>query len=87
MESKSKERRIAATTPIQETDEEKKAREMIEDIAGNIAHLSRSVKTILGGRLREESLIILLVHTTKLSKYAVTAVLQALKNMERDHLK
>lgn len=70
-----------------ETDEQKKEREMIEEIAENISKLSRSVRALVGGRLKEETIVTLLVHTTKLPKYNVEKVLKALKDMERDHLK
>lgn len=70
-----------------ETDEQKKAREMIEEIAINIAKLSRSVRELIGGRLKEETIVALLVHTTRLPKYNIEKVLKALKDMERDHLK
>lgn len=70
-----------------ETDEQKREREMIEEIAENIAKLSRSVGVLLGGRLKEETIVTLLVHTTKLPKYNVEKVLKALKDLERDHLK
>lgn len=74
------------TAPI-ETEEEKKARETVEQIATTIAQLSRQVKAILGGRLREETIVILLANMTKLPKYQVEAVLKALVDMEKIYLK
>lgn len=70
----------------QETPMEKQNREMVEEIASNIASLSRGVSAILGGRLKKKSIIILLAHTTSLPKYQVEKVLDALANMEKDHL-
>ena len=70
-----------------ETDEEKKSREMVEDIATNIAQLSRSVSALLGGRLRKETIVILLAHSTKLPQYNVAKVLDALASMEKTNLK
>lgn len=70
-----------------ETEEEKKAREVIEGIAENIQSLSRSVTALIGGKFKKESLVILLAHTTKLPQYQITSVLNALSNLERDHLK
>ncbi len=70
-----------------ETEEEKKAREMVEEIASNIAKLSRQVNAILGGRLKYSTVVTLLVATTKLSRYQVNAVLAAIDNMEKDYLK
>lgn len=70
-----------------ETTEEKQQREAIEEIATNIAKLSRSVKALLDGRLKKETIIILLAHSTKLPQYQVDKVLDALSNMERVNLK
>ena len=70
-----------------ETDEEKKAREMVEEIATNIAHLSREVKSLLSGRLKKDTIIILLAHSTGLPQRTIMAVLKALEDMEKVHLK
>lgn len=72
---------------IIESEEEKKARETIEEIASNIAALSRSVTALLSGRLREDTIVTLLVHSTKIPKWHIEKVLAALANMERVHLK
>lgn len=70
-----------------ETEEEKKAREMVEEIASNIAMLSRQVSAILGGRLKREAVVTLLVHSTKMSRREVDTVLGALVDLEKDTLK
>lgn len=70
-----------------ETPEERRQREAIEEIASNIAMMSRQVKALLGGRLKKETILILLSHSTKLPQYQVNQVLQALSDMERVHLK
>lgn len=70
-----------------ESEEEKKARENIEDIATNIAQLSRSVAALLGGRLKRKSLVLLLSHSSGLPQYNVDKVLEAISNLEKDHLK
>lgn len=70
-----------------ETEEEKKQREMVEEIATNIARLSREVRAIVGGRLREDAVVTLLVHATKLPRYNVEAVLKAIGNLEKNTLK
>lgn len=70
-----------------ETPEEKKARETVEEIATTIAKLSREIKAILGGRVKKESIIILLAHSTKLPQYNIKQVLDAIENMEHHHLK
>lgn len=69
-----------------ETEEEKKSREMIEEIACNIAKLSRQVSALLTGRLKKKSLVILLAHSSSLPQYQVERVLDAIANLERDHL-
>lgn len=70
-----------------ETDEQKKAREVVEQIATNIAQLSRQVRAILDGRLKQKSIVLLLAHTTGLPQYQIEKVLEAIKDMEKDHLK
>lgn len=68
-------------------EEEKRAKAMVEEIAINIAKLSRQVGAILEGRLKKRSLVILLAHTSKMSHYQVEAVLDAIANLEKTHLK
>ncbi len=70
-----------------ETEEEKKAREVIEEIATNIAKLSREVSSLLGGRLKKQTILILLANSTKLPQYQVEKVLDAVANLEKTHLK
>jgi len=70
-----------------ETEEQKKNREMIEDIAVNITQLSRQVSALLTGRLKRKSLVILLSHSAKMSQYQVESVLTAITNLEKDHIK
>lgn len=71
----------------QETPEEKRQREAVEEIASCIASLSRQVTALLGGRLKKQTILILLAHSTKLPQYQVEAVLDALSSMEKVHLK
>lgn len=71
----------------QETPEEKKARETVETIAQEISKLSRQVGAILQGRMKRESIVLLLAHTCRLPKTDVEAVLSAIENMEKKHLK
>lgn len=70
-----------------ETDEEKKARETIEEIACNIAKLSRQVAALLEGRLKKKSLLILLAHSTQMPQWQVEKVLDAIVDLEKVHLK
>jgi hypothetical protein len=70
-----------------ETDEDRKAREVVEEIAITIAKLSRQVNAILDGRLKRKSLVILLAHSASLPQRTVEQVLEALQNLEANHLK
>ena len=73
--------------PKVETEEEKRAREMVEEIACNIAKLSRQVSAILDGRLKKKSIVLLLVHSSGLRQWEVEKVLDAIVDMEKTHLK
>lgn len=70
-----------------ESPEEKKARETVDTIAETIAKLSRQVSAILEGRMKRESIIVLLVHSTRLGYGVVDKVLTAIEGMEKKHLK
>lgn len=70
----------------EQTPEEKKYNEMVEEIAANIAKLSRQVSNLLSGRLKRDTVIILLAHMTKLPKGEIGTVLAALEDMEDVHL-
>lgn len=70
-----------------ETEEEKKAKQMVEDIAINLTQLSRQVSVLLTGRLKKKSLLVLLAHSSRMSQTQVEAVLDAVANLEKDHLK
>lgn len=70
-----------------ETEEEKVAREMIEEIANNIRKLAKEVRAIVGGSLKEEAVVTLLVHATKMPIYQVEKVIKALKELDRTTLK
>lgn len=69
------------------TPEEERAQEAIDAIATNIADLSNSVATLLSGRVKRKTLLILLAHTTGLKQGEVDAVLTALEQMGKTHLK
>lgn len=69
-----------------ETEEEKKAREMVEQIASNIASLATAVKGLLNGPLKRKALVVLLTSSSKLAQWQVEKVLEALESMEGDWL-
>lgn len=69
-----------------ETPEEREAREVIEGIADNLSELSKAVKSILGGRLKRKTILVLLAHSTKMTQEKVNAVLTALENLDREYL-
>ncbi len=71
----------------QETEEEKQAREMITEIATNIANLSNQVESLLNGRLNKKAIIILLANSTKMPQYQVENMLEALANLGKTYLK
>jgi putative AlgH/UPF0301 family transcriptional regulator len=71
----------------QETEEEQRAREMVEEIAQNIVSLSNSVKILLGGKVKKSAIIILLAHSTKMFQHQVETVLDAIASMDETFLK
>lgn len=71
---------------IPETEEQKRNRELIESIAGNIASLAKAVAALLGGPLKKKALVILLANTSGQSQVSVEAVLKALETLEADWL-
>lgn len=72
--------------PKKETPEEKQYREMVEGMATNIARLSREVKALLSGRVKQKTIIILLAHSCQLPQSTVKSVLEAVANLEGDYL-
>lgn len=67
--------------------DEKKQKEIVEDIACNIAKLSRQVTALMEGRLKEKTILIILSHSTGMSQGDVKRVLDALQGLEDDYLK
>ncbi len=72
---------------VKETPEEEKNRLMVEQIAGNIASLSKAVSALLNGQLKKRAIVLLLANSTGMSQSAVENVLKALENLETDWLK
>lgn len=69
-----------------ETEEQKRNREIVESIAGNIASLCQAVKKLLNGPLNKKALVILLASSSSLSQNKVEQVLRAIENLESDWL-
>ena len=72
---------------MKETPEEKKAREIVEEIACNICKLSRQVSVLLTGRLKKKTVVTLLAHSTRLPRCTIDQVLEAITNLEKDNIK
>ena len=73
-------------TPIAETEEQRKYRELVESIAGNIAALAKAVGALLNGPLKKRALVILLASSSGQSQKNVDDVLKALETMQADWL-
>lgn len=71
---------------IEETEEQKRNREIVESIAGNIASLAKAVKNLLNGSLNKKALLVLLSSSSCLKQHQVESVLKALENLEADWL-
>jgi len=69
------------------TAEEKRNAEMVEEIATNIAKLSRQTTALLNGRLKRQTIVILLAQMTKMPQRDIYIVLDALEQMENITLK
>ena len=70
-----------------ETPEQEKNRLMVEQIAGNIANLSKAVSALLNGQLKKRAIVLLLANSSGMSQHSVEMVLKALENLEADWLK
>lgn len=69
-----------------ETEEQKRNRELVEEIAGNIESLAKAVKSLLNGPLKKRALVVLLASSSLLPQNKVEEVLKALENLESDWL-
>lgn len=74
-----------------ETEEEKKGREFVEATAQAIIDLADGMKTLLGGRLRRNAIIILLQEAVggrgKMSREDVDLLLKAIENLGKTYVK
>ena len=71
---------------IQETDEQKSQREMVETIAINISTLAKNVSALINGPLNKKALVVLLSHSSGMYQNQVETVLNAIVNLEKDWL-
>jgi hypothetical protein len=69
------------------TPEEKRYRDNVEEIACNIAKLSRQVTALLDGRLSRKAVLLLLANSSGHSQSTINDVLTAITNMEANFLK
>lgn len=72
--------------PPAETEEQKRNREVVEQIAGNIAALAKGVHSLLNGPLNKRALIILLASSSGVSQENIKKVIAALESLEPDWL-
>lgn len=70
-----------------ETPEQRANRELVEQIAGNIASLSRAVVSLLNGPLNKRAIVLLLANSSGMPQEKVSKVLRALEDLEADWLK
>lgn len=71
----------------EENNGEAQYKNLVEEIAINVAKLSRQVAAILDGRLKKKSIVLLLAHSTNLPQRTVSDVLDAIVDLEKTHLK
>lgn len=69
-----------------ETEDQRKYRELVESIAGNITTLAKAVGALLNGPLKKRALVLLLASSSGQSQRAVEDVLKALETMQADWL-
>ncbi len=77
---------MSKNTQKVESEQERKYRETVEQVAGNIAMLAKAVSSFLNGPLKKKALIILLAHSSGQSQNAVEAILKALQELDKDWL-
>jgi len=58
-----------------------------EVLASAIVDISKAAKSLLSSRLRHDTLIMLIAHSSKVSQKNVKAVLDSLTDLERRYLK
>lgn len=70
-----------------ETEDQKKYRELVESIAGNIASLANSVTALLNGPVKKRAIVLLLASSSGQSQHNVEQILKALESLKADWLK
>lgn len=77
---------MARNKSVEETEEQKRNREVVESIAKNLSSLSRAVASLINGPLKKKALVVLLASSSILPQNKVEAVLKALEDLEKDWL-
>lgn len=75
-----------AAKKTEETEEQRRNREIVESIAKNISTLARAVASLLNGPLKKKALVVLLAASSRLPQNKVEEVLKALEDLEADWL-
>lgn len=70
-----------------ETEEQRKSRELVENIANNISALTKGVQGLLNGPLNKKALIVLIAASSGQPMNRVTEIISAMENLEKDWLK
>lgn len=72
----------------QQTEEEKKAAEVVGQIAKNIEDLAKGVRAVLAGRLNERAIILLVASAAgKMPQDDVKKVIDAIATLDKKYLK
>lgn len=66
---------------------DKQQKEMLADMVENIKVISDAAKKLLGSKLSNKALFVLLAHSTGLPQNTIRAVLDAAANLESEYLK
>lgn len=69
-----------------ETEEQKRNRELVEAIAGNLSTLAKGVRALINGPLNKKALIVLLAQSSGQPQNRVTEILSAIENLEANWL-
>lgn len=80
-------KKAAKKPPMMIVDDTGDVAQVTEILARDIEAVAKAARSLTGSRLREDALILLLSHSSKLSQKAVKQVLDAMKDLDRKYLK